>query len=235
MCFTHVELALDPPPRFILQPAAAIELINLLPLGGEQQELNLVAKLDVLTVAVVAIASVLDVLEPITVIGADWLDNFLRESLFRRKLVEPCYRCLDRLSPSGVLLGSFRVAFSTSRRGKAERPDHPRQHQALTNQRHQDDRKSEEENQVAVGERLTVYSCKRDRERRRERDDAPAAEIQNLSKMFTDIAPESMSSAMVLGRYVQRVLAKASPVCVLLDRLGLGRFWILFAVWGSFW
>ena len=68
MCFTHVELALDPPPRFILQPAAAIELINLLPLGGEQQELNLVAKLDVLTVAVVAIASVFDVLEPITVI-----------------------------------------------------------------------------------------------------------------------------------------------------------------------
>jgi hypothetical protein len=68
MCFTHVELALNPPPRFILQPAAAIQLISLLPFGGEQQKFNLVAKLDMPSMAVVAIASVLDVLEPIIVI-----------------------------------------------------------------------------------------------------------------------------------------------------------------------
>lgn len=115
---------------------AAIELINLLPLGGEQQKLDLVAKLNKLYAAVVPIASVLDVLEPVTVMGADRLHDFVREMAFRHKLVEPFDRCLDRLSPSRVLLGSLGVAFPTPGMGEAERADHRGQHQALTHQRH---------------------------------------------------------------------------------------------------
>ena len=132
MCFAHIKLAFDPPPHLILELTPAKKLIDLLPLGGEQQKLNLVAKFNMLSVAVVTIDSILDVLEPVPVIGADRLHDFLRELAFCRKLGEPFYRCLDRLSPSHVLLGSLGVAFPTPCVGETERADHPRQDQTLT-------------------------------------------------------------------------------------------------------
>src|SRR5580704_1243616 len=91
---------------------------------------------------------------------------------FRPKLVEPLDRCLDCLPPSLMLLVSVNVALATPGKGEAECADHPRQHQALTHQRHQDHGKREEENEITIGEQLTVDSCKRERERCCERDDA---------------------------------------------------------------
>ncbi|MGZ3689806.1 MAG: hypothetical protein ACXVBW_16000 [Bdellovibrionota bacterium] len=99
--------------------------------------------------AVVPIASVLELLEPVAVTRADRLHHFLRESAFCRKLVEPFDRCRNRLSSSHVLLGSLGVAFPAPYMGETECADHPRQHQTLTYERHQDHRESEEENQVA--------------------------------------------------------------------------------------
>src|SRR6185312_6684836 len=62
-----------------------------------------------------------------------------------------------------------------------------------------------------------------------------ALEIQNLSKMFTDSELNQCPQRWFLGQYVQRVqTSKSSPVCALLDRLRLGRFWILFAFWAPF-
>ena len=143
----------------------------MLPFGCNQQKLDLVMKLGEPFIAVIAVASMLDVLEPVTLTRAERPNDVFREIAFRRKLVEPLDRCLDPLPPSLVLLDSIGVALTAPGMGEAERADHRGQQQALANQRHQDDGKRQEENQIAVGKRLAVRSCKRDRQRCRERDD----------------------------------------------------------------
>ncbi len=61
MRLTQIELPLDSATRLVLQHAAAKELVNALPFGGDQQKLDLVMTFGELSVAV---APVLDVLEP---------------------------------------------------------------------------------------------------------------------------------------------------------------------------
>ncbi len=45
MSFAHVELPFNASPRLVLQTAIAKQLIDPRPLGGDQQALNVVAKL----------------------------------------------------------------------------------------------------------------------------------------------------------------------------------------------
>src|SRR3984893_1749678 len=104
--------------------------------------------------------------------GADRLDDALRKIAFRGKLVEPLKRRFDPEPPSLIRLGSIAAALATSGMSEAKRADHRGQQQALAYQRHQNNGKGEEKNEIAAGKRLTVRSCKRDREGRREGNDA---------------------------------------------------------------
>src|SRR3954468_18647328 len=61
----QIELTLDPPPRLVLELAAAEEIVDVLPLGLDQQELDIAVQLDQLLVRGVAIAAVLRMLEPL--------------------------------------------------------------------------------------------------------------------------------------------------------------------------
>ena len=61
MRLAQIELSLDPAPRLVFQLAAAKELVDLVSLGGDQQTFDLVVKLTEPSVAVVTVASMLDV------------------------------------------------------------------------------------------------------------------------------------------------------------------------------
>src|SRR2546423_14069745 len=119
-----------------------------------------------LPVAVIPVASVRDVLQPVAVTRAQRPNEVVKEITFRRKLVELLDRCLDPLAASLVLLDFAVVTLLAPGIGKAEGTDHRRQQQSLADQRHQDDGKRQKEDEIAPGKRLAVRSCKRDRERR---------------------------------------------------------------------
>ena len=55
---------------------------------------------------------------------------------------------------------------------EAQRPHHPGQQQTLTDQRHQNDRKGQEQDQIAIGKWPAIGHGKRKGQLRRERDDA---------------------------------------------------------------
>ena len=57
MRVAQIELPLDAAPRFVLELAPAIKVVDQLPLGGDQRKLDLVVKLDELGMAIVAVAS----------------------------------------------------------------------------------------------------------------------------------------------------------------------------------
>ncbi len=78
MCLAQIELPLDPASRLVLQPAAAKELVDPLSLGGDQRKFDLIVNLGKLSVAMVTIASVLDVPEPVAVTGAERVHDVLR-------------------------------------------------------------------------------------------------------------------------------------------------------------
>src|SRR3954447_24571249 len=61
----QVELTLDPSPRLVLELAAAEEIVDVLPLGLDQQELDIAVQLDELLVRGVAVAAALGMLEPV--------------------------------------------------------------------------------------------------------------------------------------------------------------------------
>src|SRR3954451_5664706 len=60
----QIELTLDPSPRLVLELTAAEEIVDVLPLGLDQQELDIAVQLDELLVPGVAIAAVLGMFEP---------------------------------------------------------------------------------------------------------------------------------------------------------------------------
>ena len=61
----QIKLTLDPSPRLVLELAAAEEIVDMLPLGLDQQELDIAVQLDELLVRGVAIAAVLGMPEPL--------------------------------------------------------------------------------------------------------------------------------------------------------------------------
>ena len=168
MRLAQIELALDPAPRLVLELAAAKQLVDVLPLGHDQLELDLVVELRELPVAVVAIAPMLDILEPLAVTRAQRVHELLRQVALDPERLEALDRRLDRPPPSLMLLGPFVVALAAAGMGETEHADHRRQRQALSHQRHQDHAKRQEQNEIAVGERLPACGGKRNRERRGE-------------------------------------------------------------------
>jgi hypothetical protein len=62
-------------------------------------------KLGKRSMAIIAIAPMLDVPEPVVVTHAEGMNDLFREMTFRCELVEPLDRCLDPVPPGPVLLG----------------------------------------------------------------------------------------------------------------------------------
>ena len=90
------------------------------------KKLDLVMTFGELSMAVVAVAPVLDVLEPVAVSRAERLNDVFREIALRRKLIEPLDRCLDPLPPSLVLLDVCRRGARDARHGRGRAPVSPR-------------------------------------------------------------------------------------------------------------
>ncbi len=53
----QIELALDPPPRLVLELAVAEEIVDVLPLGLDQQQLDIAVQIGELLVRGVAVAA----------------------------------------------------------------------------------------------------------------------------------------------------------------------------------
>ena len=70
------------PTRLILQFAVAIEVVNKIALGLDQRKLDLVAEIDQLLVTYVAVAAVIDNLEPVALRRANRPDNGFRRVAF---------------------------------------------------------------------------------------------------------------------------------------------------------
>ena len=93
-----------------------------------------------------------------------------------RELVEAPHHGLDRLAPARELLRlprRWRSARPSS--AEAEPADHARHQQALADQRHHDHAEGEEQDQIAMRERLAARGGERNRERGRQRHDAADA------------------------------------------------------------
>src|SRR6476659_467912 len=74
----QIEVALDPSPRLVLELTAAEEIVDVLPLGLDQQELNIAVQLDELLVRGVAIAAVLGMPEPLPLMRLQRSHELLR-------------------------------------------------------------------------------------------------------------------------------------------------------------
>src|SRR2546423_420291 len=81
MRLAQVELAFDPAPRLVLELAGSEKLVDVLAFGVDQEPLNVIVQLAVLSVAgaVVAFISVVDVPQPVPVLGAQRLNDIVRE------------------------------------------------------------------------------------------------------------------------------------------------------------
>jgi len=138
--FAQVELSFNSAPRLVLQPALAIELIDPLPLGRDQQKLDLVVKLAVFVTTVGPLMSVLEMLQSIR----SWARSVWTTSSGScvRPQAGPDARWPTRWRPLGRSVPRpVGALLSFARMGEAERPDHGGQHQALAHQSHENDRK----------------------------------------------------------------------------------------------
>ena len=60
MGFAQIKLPLDSAARLILELSIPKQLVDVLPLGGNQEDLYVIVKLDQLAMVVVAVAAMLD-------------------------------------------------------------------------------------------------------------------------------------------------------------------------------
>src|ERR1700722_8368156 len=120
----------------------------------------------------VADAAIFDMLEPLAQPCFQRLDEGRPQLALCRKFVETLDCRLDGLSASGKFFYSVGVAFAATRVGEPECAHYGGQHQALAHERHEDNRKSEEKNPIAVGKELAALGRQRNCKRRRERDNA---------------------------------------------------------------
>src|SRR5579883_2189605 len=171
----QVELALDAAPRLVLELAVAEEIVDLLPLPFDEQQLDLVVQLAQPPMAVIAIAAVDDMLEAIMVVGAERPDEVRGQAALLGEPVETLDHRFDGPPPRLLLLDTILMALAAPGMGETQAADHPRQHQSLAHQRHQDHGEGEKEDEVAVGKRRSGGGGEGDRQRRRQRDDAAYA------------------------------------------------------------
>jgi len=75
MSFAQIKLSLDTAPRLVLQFAAAKEVVDSRPLGGDQQAFNFVVKLAMFCNGSIAGTSVDEVCQPVPVLSADYVNH----------------------------------------------------------------------------------------------------------------------------------------------------------------
>src|SRR5580698_6012608 len=85
----QIELALDAAAAFILQFAGAIKIVDEVPLRLDQRELDVIAKLSELFVMLVAILTLVDILEPVAQMSEDRSDHRLVELAALGDRLEP--------------------------------------------------------------------------------------------------------------------------------------------------
>src|SRR5271166_2680534 len=95
-CLAQIELAFDAAPRFVLEFAGAVQVVDPLTLGFDQQKLNLVVLLHCALVRLVTVAAVLDILEPVMVSLAQRPKQILRQLALGGAFVETAAGRLDR-------------------------------------------------------------------------------------------------------------------------------------------
>ncbi len=128
-----IELPFDVTSRFVRQLALAKKIVRPAPLGGDEQQLDLILELDVLLIIIVVASP--NMHEPFAMTRAQWFYNAFRKTPFCRKLVESLERRLDRLAPRYVLIRCCVAPLPTTYVSEAERPDDRWQQQPLAYQR----------------------------------------------------------------------------------------------------
>ena len=106
----QIKLALDSPPRLVLELAAAPQFIYAPPFGGNEMKLDLIALLRAFLMAIVALASEFRELEPVCIVTAERLNGLLREIAFAGKRIESLNRRLDPLPARLVLFNCIGMA-----------------------------------------------------------------------------------------------------------------------------
>src|SRR5271156_309480 len=168
----QVEPPLYPPARLVLELAADIELVDELPLLGDHLTLDVVEKIHTLLVCVVVMAAQFYLTQMVEAVRAQTCIDIFRYVVLGRLPIETIDDRLDGPAAGLVLSGSPLHTLAAAGIGESEFLDHPRQREALTDQRHQHDDECEEQNQIAMRERCAIIGRQRDGERRGERDDS---------------------------------------------------------------
>jgi hypothetical protein len=109
MRLTQIEVTLNSPPRLIFKHAPARKFIDVPAFGRDQKEINLVAKLRALSVAIVAVTSKVRALEPVVVVRPERLNDVFNEIALGGKPIKALDCCLDPLPPGLVFLDCIRV------------------------------------------------------------------------------------------------------------------------------
>src|SRR5439155_10499046 len=86
MRLAQIEHPLDPAAGVVFELAAEKQLVDVVSLRGDQLELDFLVNLGKPSVALVTIAAVLDVLEPLAVTGTERANEPLRQAAFRPEL-----------------------------------------------------------------------------------------------------------------------------------------------------
>ena len=151
----QIEFPLDPAPRLVFQMAVAVEIVDQLALGFDQLKLYLVVDFGVFAARFVAVVLEFEMQKSGALGGAERCCDFFRQRLLGCQLIEPFNRGLYRPPPRLALLGAAVAQFAAPRVGQAENAYDPRQQQALADKSHENDGEGQEEDEIAVGKRLT--------------------------------------------------------------------------------
>jgi hypothetical protein len=130
----------------------AIELIDPLPLGCDQQQLDFVGMRYWVLLILCPRRCVLKMTKAVLKLYSKRPNDVIGKSPLHGKLVETLDRDLDGESARCEFLSPIGVELLVTGVGKPEQADYGRQHQALADERYQDDCERKEKNQIAIGE-----------------------------------------------------------------------------------
>jgi hypothetical protein len=162
----QVELPFESAPCLIFQRSAAIELVDPLAFCRDECKLDFVGHRGSALPIVRLPARRCEMTAAVHELSAKLPHNILRQMPYRGKLLETLARSLDSTASRQQLLVPIRLELSLTSFSKTEHPDHGGQRHALADKRHQDYRKREEENEIAIGEWSAIIHCEWDGERR---------------------------------------------------------------------
>ena len=171
----QVELVLDPAPRVVLQRALTHERVEVLPLRVDQAPLQVLGELGEAHLLIADTDPVVELAQPLDVVRAHGRDDLRGQLPSGLELLDAAQPRLDGETPARDLFRRLDAALLPPLHLESEPADHPRQGQALTDQGHDDHGEGEEQDQIAVRERIARRGRERDRERGRERHDSAYA------------------------------------------------------------